>query len=60
MSVPGRIRTWISALEAVFVYLGSTTMTFAPFDFAMPIQRIDWGWFSATLAPMIKKASAFL
>ncbi len=52
MSVPERMRTYSSALAAVRVKRGSTTMNFAPVSFACSICSIDTGCASAALDPM--------
>ncbi len=52
MSLPERIRTYSSALAAVRVNRGSTTIIFAPFSFACSMCSIDTGCASAALLPM--------
>jgi hypothetical protein len=59
MSVPGWTWRNRSALAAVAVRRGSTTMSLAPALTRSIIRRYRIGWQSAMLAPMTKKTSAF-
>ena len=52
MSVPERMRTYSSALAAVRVKRGSTTIILAPVSFACSMCSIDTGCASAALLPM--------
>ena len=52
MSVPERMRTYWSALAAVRVKRGSTTIIFAPVSLACSMCSIDTGCASAALEPM--------
>ena len=52
MSVPERSRTYSSALAAVRVKRGSTTIIFAPFSFACSMCSNDTGCASAAFEPM--------
>ena len=52
MSVPERMRTYSSALAAVRVKRGSTTIIFAPVSFACSMCSIDTGCASAAFEPM--------
>lgn len=57
--MPGRICRNRSALSAVALRRGSTTMSLAPEALTRSIiRRKRMGWQSAMLAPMTKKASA--
>ncbi|CAO0831489.1 hypothetical protein SMICM17S_03639 [Streptomyces microflavus] len=58
-SVPGSIWRKRSALSAVALRRGSTTMSLAPADLIRSIiRRKRIGWQSAMFAPMTKKTSA--
>ena len=52
MSVPERMRTYWSALAAVRVKRGSTTIILAPVSLACSMCSIDTGCASAALEPM--------
>ena len=52
MSEPERMRTYWSALAAVRVKRGSTTIILQPFSLACSTCSIDTGWASAALLPM--------
>ena len=52
MSDPDRMRTYSSALAAVRVKRGSTTIIFAPFSLAWSMCRTDTGCASAAFEPM--------
>ena len=59
MSDPDRIRTYWSALAAVRVNRGSTTIIFAPFSFACNMCINDTGCASAAFEPMYSAAFVF-
>ncbi len=59
-SVPGRIGRKRSALSAVALRRGSTTISFAPADFTRSIiRRKRIGWQSAMLEPITRNTSAW-
>ena len=58
MSVPDRIAAYTSALAAVCVKRGSTTMSLAPRSFAFMTHFMEMGWFDAGLLPMTRITSA--
>ena len=52
MSEPERMRTYSSALAAVRVKRGSTTIILQPASLACSMCSIDTGWASAAFEPM--------
>ena len=59
MSVPERMRTYWSALAAVRVKRGSTTIILLPVSFACSMCSIDTGCASAAFEPIYIAAFAF-
>ena len=59
MSDPERMRTYSSALAAVRVKRGSTTIIFAPVSLACSMCSIDTGCASAAFEPMYIAAFEF-
>ncbi len=59
MSEPERMRTYSSALAAVRVRRGSTTIIFAPCSLACSMCTIDTGCASAAFEPMYNAQRVF-
>jgi hypothetical protein len=59
MSVPERMRTYSSALAAVRVKRGSTTIILQPVSLACSMCNMLTGWASAALEPMYRATLLF-
>ncbi|MNU89954.1 hypothetical protein D3C71_798070 [compost metagenome] len=59
MSVPERMRTYSSALAAVRVKRGSTTIILQPVSLACSMCSMLTGWASAALEPMYRATLLF-